>query len=84
MKNYKNIRKKPYLYGFTVKAFLVFVGGLLFSLLSFMSGFTFLKLVVVLLSDFLLLLVCKFVFSNDKIINRFMDNKLPKNYSDYE
>lgn len=84
MKNYKNIRKEPFLYGFTVKAFFVFVIGLVIGLLSFINGFSFIKLIVFLCFVFVLYFVCKFILSNSKIINRFMDNKLPKNYSDYE
>lgn len=84
MKNYKNIRKEPYLYGFTVKAFFAFVIGSILGLFSFMTGFSFVKLILVLSWIFLLYAVCKFILSNEVLINRFMDNKLPKNYSDYE
>lgn len=84
MKNYKNIRKEPYLYGFTVKAFFVFVIGTTLGLFSFISGFSFIKLILTIVYVLILYSVCKFVLSNDKLINSFLDNKLPKSYSDYE
>lgn len=84
MKNYKHIRKEPFLYGFTVKAFFAFVIGLIVGLMSFISGFSFTKLIVFLFFVLILYAVCKFILSNETLINRFLDNKLPKKYSDYE
>lgn len=84
MINYKNIRKEPFLFGFTVKAFFVFVIGIIIGLISFINGFTAIKAIVFLVFALILYAVCKFVLSNTALINRFMDNKLPKSYTDYE
>jgi len=84
VKNYKNIRRKPYLYGFTVKAFFAFVIGIIIGLFTFSTGFSFGKFGLFLIWSLLLYAVCKYVFSNDNIVNRFLDNKLPTSYSDYE
>jgi len=84
MKNYKNIRKEPYLYGFTVKAFFVFVFGIVFGLFSFISGFTIAKFIGFIIYGFGLYAICKYILSNTSLLARYFDNNLPKSYSDYE
>lgn len=84
MKNYKNIRRKPYIYGFTITGFFTFAIGGICLILSFMNGFTFNKLVIVLILLFILFLISKYILSNPAFISKILDNKLPKKYSEYE
>jgi phosphotransferase system glucose/maltose/N-acetylglucosamine-specific IIC component len=84
MKNYRNIRQEPYLFGFNVKAFFFFVLGSIMALMSFMAGFSFAKMLIVSVLILLLYGFCKYVLSNDKFISKIMDNKLPKQFSEYE
>lgn len=84
MKNYKNIRSEPYLYGFTISAFFAFVIGSILCLMSFIGGFSLVKFIVVMVLLLVLYAFCKYVLSNKNLINRLMDNKLPKKHSEYE
>jgi hypothetical protein len=84
MKHYKKIKVKPYIYGFTILGFFGFAIGTILALLSFIIGFTFIKLVFVLVWELILYLVMKYVISNDKLMNSIFDEKLPKTYSKYE
>jgi hypothetical protein len=84
MKNYKNIRQEPFLFGFNVKPFFVFILGSILGLMSFISGFSFIKLMITVIYILILYAICKYVLSNQKLINKIMDNKLPKEYSEYE
>ncbi|MFK7102224.1 hypothetical protein V3471_14740 [Flavobacterium oreochromis] len=83
MKNYKKIRQKPYIYGFSVLGFFIFAIGGIIGIASMMAGFSFVKLIVCL---FILLTSFSIgkVVSNEELMNKFLDNKLPNKYSDYE
>lgn len=84
LNNYKHIRRKVYLYDFDKNAFFVFVISVIVSLLSFLGGFSFFKLIGVGVFLAISFVVCKYVISNERLLNSFLDNKLPKKYSDYE
>lgn len=84
MKNYKNIRQQPYIYGFSVKGFFVFAIGSIISLLLFITGFSFTKFIFSGVLIIVFYIVGKLFLSNSELVNKFMDNKLPKKYSDYE
>ena len=84
MKNYKKIRQKPYIYGFSVAGFFVFAVGGIFGLLSFMSGFSLLKMIGVVVFLGLLYIFSRYIISNKEITSKFFDNKLPNKYSEYE
>ena len=84
MKNYKNIRQQPYIYGFSVKGFFVFAIGSIISLLLFITGFSITKFVLSGVLIIIFYVIGKLFLSNSELVNKFMDNKLPKKYSDYE
>ena len=84
MKNYKNMRQQPYIYGFSVRGFFVFAIGSIISLMIFITGFTFTKFIVSGILIIIFYVVGKLFLSNSELLNKFMDNKLPKKYSDYE
>jgi hypothetical protein len=84
MKNYKNIRQKPYIYGFSVVGFFSFAIGGICALMSFMSGFSFLKIITVIIFIGLLYIFSKYILSNKEFASRIFDNKLPNKYSEYE
>jgi len=84
MKNYKKIRQKPYIYGFSVVGFFTFAIGGIAGLISFMGGISITKVIVVLIFLGVLFLVSKYVISDKERIAKFFDNKLPKKYSEYE
>ncbi len=84
IKNYKNIRKKAYLYGFDKIPFFVFVASFVVALLTFLGGFSLMKVIFVCTFIGVSYLLCRNIFSNEKLLNSFLDNKLPKKYSDYE
>ena len=84
MKNYKNIRQKPYIYGFTVVGFFTFAIGGIMGFLSLLGGFSFFKLVGIGIYTGVLFLVSKYVISNKELINKFFDKTLQNKYSEYE
>ena len=64
--------------------FFVFIGGVGCSLLFVLGGFSVLKVLIILLLLGVHYLVCRYVLSNEGIISKLMDDKLPKKYSEYE
>jgi hypothetical protein len=84
MKNFKNMRQQPYIYGFSVKGFFFFSIGLIVSLMIFITGFAFTKFILSGLFIIIFYIIGKFLLSNSALLNKLLDNKLPKKYSDYE
>ena len=84
MKNYKKIRQKPYIYGFSIVGFFAFAIGGVCVLLSFMSGFSLAKFIIVGILIMILFLFSKHVLSSPVVLSKIFDNKLPKKYSEYE
>lgn len=84
MRNYKKIRQKPYLYGFTTIGFIFFTVTSVLSLLTILTGISFLKVIITLVLLAISYAISKFVISNPKIEASLFDNKLPKKYSRYE
>lgn len=81
IRNYKNIRRKPYIWGFSYSNFLIFCGvSLLFSFILF-TGFSFLKLGIVVGLIFLAYVVLKIVLS-DNVLDRMFSEKFPKQIND--
>lgn len=77
IRNYKNIRRKPTIYGFTPNAFYIFTGLTLLSLLTLSSGFSFRKLIGVLVFIVIVYILTKLVLSNDKLLKKLLDEKFP-------
>lgn len=84
MRNYKNIRQQPYIYGFSVQGFFVFAVGTIISLLIFITGFSFIKFIIAAILILIFYGIGKFLLSNSELIQKLFDNKLPKKYSKYE
>lgn len=84
MKNYKKIRQKPYIYGFTIIGFVFFTITAVLSLLTILTGISFLKVIICLILLVVSFAVSKFIISNEKVEAYLFDNKLPKKYTKYE
>ena len=84
MKDYKKIRQKPYIYGFTIIGFVFFVVTSILSLLTILTGISILKVIICLILLAISFAVSKFIISNEKVESYLFDNKLPKKYTKYE
>lgn len=81
IRNYKNIRRKPEIHGFSPSGFYIFTGGLLLSLLTLSGGITFSKLINVFIFNAISLVITKLVLSNDRLIKKVLNEKFPKEIS---
>lgn len=84
MKNYRHIRKNPYIYGFSITGFFVFLIISVLLLISFTLGITLTKFIIILFLIGLTYGICKYVVSDEKLLSKAFDLKLPKKYSQYE
>ena len=82
--NYKNIRQKPYIYGFSVKGFFFAVGGSIISLLILITGFSLIKIIIAGIGIFISYIVGRVFLTDSELLNKLIDNKLPKKHSEYE
>jgi len=84
MKNYRHIRKKPYIYGFSITGFFVFLTISVGLLISFTLGITLIKFIIIAFVIALSYILCRYVLSDEKLLSKAFDKKLPKRYSTYE
>lgn len=78
--NYKNIRRKPYIYGFSTTNAIVFFIISIVLVLTIVFGFSFTKLLVILIIESINYLVCKGL-SNGTLLNKLFDKPQPKEIS---
>ena len=78
--NYKNIRRKPYVYGFSTTNAIVFFIISIILVLTTVFGFTFKKLMIISIIGSINYLVCKGL-SNGAILKKLFDKPLPKEIS---
>lgn len=83
IKNYKNIRTVPLLFGFSFQSAIIFCIILFFTLTPFISGFTIRKGVIILIINILSFLLCKFIFGEQNIIAPLFNKKFPKEINDF-
>lgn len=81
IRNYKNIRRKPQIHGFSPNAFYLFVAIGCFSLLTLTSGFSWIKIICILIINGLSLVFTKLVMSNDHLMKKLFNEKFPKEIS---
>ena len=81
IRNYKNIRRKPELFGFSPNAFYLFVAIAGISLLTLTTGFSWTKLIVILIFNGISLVFTKVVVSNDKLMKKIFNEKFPTEIS---
>ncbi|MRM84277.1 hypothetical protein [Riemerella anatipestifer] len=81
IRNYKHIRRKPDIYGFSPNGFYLFSALAIMSLLTLSGGFSFKKLIIILLFNSINLVVTKLIISNDKILRKILDEKFPTEIS---
>ncbi len=84
MRNYKKIRQKPYIYGFSLVGFFAFLAITVLLMLILLSGFSLIKYLIVFILIGLNYLFCRHVLSSEKVQQKIFDKNLPKNYSIYE
>ena len=81
IRNYKNIRRKPEIYGFTPNGFYTFVAVAILSLAIFFGGFTLFKLIIVAIINGISIVFTKLIMSNDNLLKRLFNEKFPKEIS---
>lgn len=81
IRNYKNIRRKPQIMGFSPNGFYIFMGVLLISLFVFSTGFSFKKAMLVVGINFISAIITKIFISNKDLIRKIVDEKFPKEIS---
>lgn len=81
IRNYKNIRRKPQIHGFSPNAFYLFIGIAGMSLMTLTMGFTWVKIICILIINALSLVFTKLVMSNDHIMKKLFNEKFPKEIS---
>lgn len=82
IRNYKNIRRKPQIWGFTPTGFYIFVGIAALSLFSFAVSFSLVHLIIVVAINVLSLIVTKLFISNEHMMKRLLNEKFPTEISD--
>lgn len=78
--NYKNIRRKPYIYGFSTTNAIVFFIISIILILTIVFGFSFKKLMTISIIGSINYLLCKGL-SNGTLLNKLFDKPLPKEIS---
>ena len=73
IRNYKNIRRKPEIYGFTPNGFYTFVAIAILSLAIFFGGFTLFKLIIVAIINGISIVFTKLIMSNDNLLKRLFN-----------
>ncbi|UTG66818.1 hypothetical protein J2O02_18300 (plasmid) [Elizabethkingia anophelis] len=81
IRNYKNIRRKPYIWGFSYNNFLIFSAVSLLSTFILFSGITIVKCIVVATIILIAYILLKIVFS-DNILDKLFNEKFPKQIND--
>lgn len=81
IRNYKNIRRKPQIHGFSPNAFYLFVGIAGISLMTLTTGFSWVKIIAILIINGLSLVFTKLVVSNDHLMKKLFNEKFPKEIS---
>ena len=83
IKNYKNIRSTPLIFGFSFQSAIIFGIIALLSFSLFMSGFTIKKTIIVGVINFISFLVCKYVFGEQNVFDTFLNQKFPNELNDF-
>lgn len=81
IRNYKNIRRKPQIHGFSPNAFYLFIAIVGISLLILTTGFSWIKIICILIINALSLVFTKLVMSNDHLMKKIFNEKFPKEIS---
>ncbi len=81
IRNYKNIRRKPKIFGFTPMSFIIFCMVALLSLSLFLVGFSWVKLLIVIFINFISLIVNRIVMGEDNPVSSMFDEKFPEEIS---
>lgn len=81
IRNYKNIRRKPQIQGFSPNAFYLFITILGISLMILTTGFSWVKVICILIINAISLVFTKLVMSNDNLLKKFLNEKFPKEIS---
>lgn len=81
IRNYKNIRRKPQIHGFTPNAFYLFIAIAGLSLMVLITGFSWIKIVCILIINSLSLIFTKLIMSNDQLLKKFLNDKFPTEIS---
>ncbi len=81
IRNYKSIRRKPQIHGFSPNAFYLFVGIAGVSLLTLTTGFSWVKIIILLIINGLSLVFTKLIVSNDQLMKKLFNEKFPKELS---
>lgn len=81
IRNYKNIRRKPELFGFSPNAFYLFVGVLAVSLMTLTTGFSWLKILIIICINVINLIFTKLIVSNDHLMRKVFNEKFPSQIS---
>jgi len=81
IRNYKNIRRKPQIHGFSPNAFYLFIAVAGISLMTLTTGFSWIKIISILIINGLSLVFTKLVMSNDHLMKKLFNEKFPKEIS---
>lgn len=81
IRNYKNIRRKPQIHGFSPNAFYLFIAIASISLMTLTTGFSWIKIISILIINGLSLVFTKLVMSNDHLMKKLFNEKFPKEIS---
>lgn len=82
IRNYKNIRRKPQIWGFTPTGFYIFIAVASITLFSFAISFSFMQLIVVLIINVMSLIATRLLISNEQLVQKFLNEKFPSEISD--
>lgn len=81
IRNYKNIRRKPQIHGFSPNAFYLFIGIAGISLMTLTTGFSWVNIICILIINALNLVFTKLVMSNNHLMKKLFNEKFPKEIS---
>lgn len=82
IRNYKNLRSQPYIYGFSPTGFYVFVGIGLLTLFSFTTGFSIIKIIIVAGINLISFIYTKYFMNDNALTKYLLNDKFPKEISD--
>ena len=83
IRNFRNIRRKPELFGFTYNNFLIFCAIALLGSFILFNGITFKKIIIYAIILLIGFIATRYLIGAESLLNKAMNEKFPKEINDF-
>jgi hypothetical protein len=83
IRNFRNIRRKPQLFGFTYNNFLIFCAIALLGSFILFNGITFKKIIIYAIILLIGFIATRYLIGAESLLNKAMNEKFPKEINDF-